>query len=133
MRKERCVMPDKRSLALLDSINDACSSSGYKVFSVEELVSAFPVVYGMDKEGVAECLKTLSEHDYVSVKYMDGESVCACPTSRGRLVKENKIEREIEKAQMSGRYFLYAFLGAFTGGLVAALIGCALKLAFGAA
>ena len=126
-------MPDKRSLDLLDYILDACSSSGYKVFSVEELVSAMPAAYGMDKEGVVNCLKMLAEHDYVSVKYMDGVNVCACPTPRGRQVKENRIEREIEKAQVSARYFLYAFLGALSGGVLSAVIGCAVKLAFGAA
>lgn len=111
-------MLDKRCLALLNIINAECSGSGYKIFAVDDLISAMPQKFGMDSDGVFECIKNLTERDYLSVKYQDDKEICACPLTKGRLVFENKIEEELEKLRAEKRYFLYSFVGAFIGGVL---------------
>ena len=117
-------MLDKRCLALLNVINGECLSSGYKVFSVDELVLSMPPHFGMDGEGVKECLATIAERDYISVKYQDDVEVCMCPLSKGRLVFENRIDEQMERARAEKRYFAYSFLGGIFGGGIIMLIAC---------
>ena len=88
-------MLDKRCLALLNILNSECVNSGYKVVSIEDFVLSMPLSFGIDFDGVRECLYTLSEKEYISVKYQDEKEVCLCPLTKGRLVFENKIEEEL--------------------------------------
>lgn len=115
-------MLDKRCLSLLNLINGECLNSGYKVFSVEELALSMPAHYGIDVLGVKECLKVLSEREYISVKYEDEKEVCLSPLPKGRLVFENRIDEELEKSRAEKRYFIYSFTGAAVGGALVVII-----------
>lgn len=110
-------MLDKRCLSLLNIINRECVGSGYKVFDTEYLLSSMPVKFGLDNQSVLDCVKTLADREYISVKYQDDFEICLCPLNKGRLVFENQIECEIERAHAQKFYFLYSFLGALSGGL----------------
>ena len=115
-------MLDKRSLMLLESLNAECLNSGYKIFLLEELVAFFPKALGLDKDVVLECLKMLSAHEYVSIKYKDDEKVCLCPTSKGRLVSENRIEEQIERQNLAKNHLIYSFLGSFIGSAIVSIV-----------
>ena len=115
-------MLDKRCFALLELINQECQNSGYKVFSIEDLILSMPSVFGMDAVGISQCISTLSDHEYISVKYQDDVEVCLCPLTKGRIAFENKFDEQIEKINCSKKYFLYSFLGAFLGGIITAVI-----------
>ena len=65
-------MLDKRTSALLQSINDFCSSGTYKIFSEEDFLSAFPEKWGVTAEALAQMLDYLSENGYINVKYSGG-------------------------------------------------------------
>ena len=73
--------------------------------------------FGIDENGVNECLKTLFDHEYISVKYQDDSEICLSPLPKGRLVFENKLEQEIEKEKTRKSYLIYSFLGSFFGGI----------------
>ena len=120
-------MLDKRCLALLDLINGECLNSGYKVMEIAALAQAMPPRFGIDEEGVRECIDTLSEREYISVKYEDEREICLSPLPKGRLVFENRIDEEIAEGRSRKTYFLYAFLGGAAGGIFSAL---AVLLAF---
>ena len=115
-------MLDKRCLSLLNIINAECSGSGYKIFAIDDLISAMPQKFGMDGDGVFECIKILTDREYLSVKYQDDNEICACPLTKGRLVFENKIDEELEKSRAERSYFIYSFFGALSGGLLALII-----------
>ena len=115
-------MLDKRCLALLEYINCECQSSAYKIFAVDEFVSAMPSHFLIDKEGVRECIRNLSQHEYISVKYEDESEVCLTPLTKGRLVFENKLDEEISRRQSERKYFAYSAFGGFLGGFVSGII-----------
>ena len=115
-------MLDKRCLKLLDIINGECLNSGYKVIDISAVIAAMPASFGMDEENIRECLEMLSAREYVSVKYEDDKEVCLCPTPKGRLVFENRIDDEIAEHRSRKYYFFYAFLGSAAGGAFAALL-----------
>lgn len=124
-------MLDKRCFAVLDVINKECQNSNYKVFSVEELLLSIPAHLGVDNAAFFECINTLCDHEYISVKYQDDLEICLCPLTKGRLVFENKLDEEIEKARLSKKYFIYSFLGSFLGGIIAAIIYLIITLTVG--
>ncbi len=115
-------MLDKRSLSVLEYFDKECLNCGYKVFEIEDIISFMPKEYGLDKENLLECVKTLSENGYISVKYIDEVEVCLTPLPKGRLVFENRLDTEIEQVRAERRYFRYSFLGALLGGGAIALI-----------
>lgn len=115
-------MLDKRCLALLNIINGECVGTGYKIFSISDLVASMPIHFGMDGAGVYECVKTLSEREYISVKYQDDKEICLSPLTKGRLVFENKIDEELEKSRAEKRYFFFSFIGGLLGGGAAVIL-----------
>lgn len=115
-------MLDERSLALLDVINGVCTDSGYKIFDLSELAEALSRRFNIDADGVRECVKNLSYHEYLSVKYEDEREICARPLSKGRLAFENRIDQEITRAKEKRQYFIYSALGGAIGSAVIGLI-----------
>lgn len=125
-------MLDKRCFALLKIINDQCADSGYKVFSVDELISAMPNNLGVDSAVIFLCIKSLLEHEYISVKYQDEREICLIPLIKGRLVFEKAIEEEIEKNNTSKKYFAYSLVGAIIGGVIGGTIFAIIQAVLGA-
>ena len=115
-------MLDKRCLALLNVINTECLNSGYRVFSYEELALSMPKHLGVDSSEIERCLNALVEREYISVKYQDEKEVLTCPLPKGRLVFEQRIEEQTEKAIAEKRYFIYSFIGALVGGLLSTVV-----------
>ena len=124
-------MLDKRCIELLNIINHECKDSGYKIFSVGELISLMPERFGIDGLGLIECIKTLYEREYISVKYQDDNEVCICPLTKGRLVFENRLEEELEKSRAEKRYFLFSFVGALAGGIGSFLVALLFRVVAG--
>ncbi len=115
-------MLDRRCFALLDIVNSQCQNSGYKVIEIADLVTMMPKEFGCDKENLRECISALSEREYISVKYEDEKEICLSPLPKGRMVFENKKETESNETSLKRSYFLFGFLGAFTGSLIMTLI-----------
>ena len=64
-------MLDRRCASLLKIINNECQNSGYKIFSVEELILSMPNGLTLESYEIIECIKILANHEYISVKYQD--------------------------------------------------------------
>lgn len=115
-------MLDYRTLSLLDIINSNCQSGGYKVFLINDLISAMPSAFKVDEQVILDCLEALKNHQYVSIKYQDDDEVCLLPLIKGKLESENRIDQEIEKIKSQKQYFWSGFLGASAGGAIIAVI-----------
>ncbi len=124
-------MLDSFSLALLNVITLNSSPSVYKVFSNEFLMGEMPKELVVSENKIREGLSFLFERDYISVKYQDEKEACISPTQKGRLVFESRIDQEIEYKEAKRKYFFFAFLGAFSGGLIASVLAFILGLVLG--
>lgn len=124
-------MLDRRTLKLLDVLNNECDGSGYKVFFISDLLLSLPEQYKTDVTGIRDCIDALAAREYISVKYEDENEICLTTLSKGRFAFENRIDEEIEKHDSAVKYYLYSALGAFTGGAAAALVFATLFLLFG--
>lgn len=126
-------MLDKRSLALLNILNEECFGIGYKVFFISDITASFPSPFAIDEAGVRECLKNLSDGEYVSVKYEDDIEFCATPTPKGRQIFESLSDERVERFRSAKMYFLYSFLGGLFGGIITVVIAVILFLLIGGA
>lgn len=115
-------MLDKRTSALLKSINDFCSSGTYKIFSEEDFLSAFPEKWGVTAEALAQMLDYLSENGYINVKYSGGGMYCICPLPLGRGYCEQEAEKRSECVLQLKYFMSAAFFGSFAGSVLGILI-----------
>ncbi len=123
-------MLDRRTSALLQTINDFCASGTYKVFSSEDFLASFPEKWGVTSESLAQMLGYLSENGYINIKYSGSGMYCICPLPLGRSYCEREAEKKDECA-VQVRYFVgAAFFGAFAGAVLGTLTFTLLKLIF---
>ncbi len=115
-------MLDKRSIALLDAINNECSGSGYKIFSFEQLLAFLPSKLSVEMGGLRESLCYLANHEYISIKYQDEGEVCLRPLIKGRVAIENNSDKEKSQTSLEKKLLLFSFLGALLGGLICGVI-----------
>lgn len=121
-------MLDKRCFALLNYITASCENTGYKVFDTEEILINLPKQFGLDEQGLKECVYTLCESEYISVKYYDEKQVCLSPLPKGRLIFESRKEETEKEIKAVKRYFIYSFLGGVVGGIFAFSFALIIKL-----
>ncbi len=125
-------MLDKRSFALLNAINNECDNSGYKIFSFDELISNLPIKLMLEREGLIERLNALSNHEFISLKYLGEDEVCLRPLIKGRMAIENKTDREKNELKAERKYLIFSLLGGFLGGLISGILPFVIKLLGGA-
>ena len=111
-------MLDRRTSALLRVINEACVSSGYKIFSVEDFLSAFPEDLGVNEEAVCHMIEYLREDGYIRVKYSGGGMYCICPLPLGRSYAEEEVRRVCGERDRLNRLTVFSFFAALLGGVL---------------
>ena len=115
-------MLDERASALLEKINTLCSDGSYKIVEADELLSALPSSLSSDAEALSQTLRYLAEHDYINIKYAEGDVYCLCPLPGGRMYFENvKVAKSSSFRRRRDTVLLTAlgaFLGAFLGSVV---------------
>ncbi len=121
-------MLDKRSIALLNAIIKVCCDSAYKIFSFEELASLMPKGLSLEADGLKESLQSLSNHEFISVKYQDDSEVCLRPLIKGRIAIENITEKQQLDLSNKKKLVCICFLSALFGGFVSGLMLYLIKL-----
>ncbi len=121
-------MLDKRCFALLGVIDKECSDTGYKIFSIGELIELMPKGLGLEIEGLKDGLNGLANHEFISIKYLDDSEVCLRPLIKGRVAVESRLDKELSDIKAERRFMVFAFLGGLFGGLLSGLIILLIKL-----
>lgn len=119
-------MLDERTNILLKYINDYCKDQSYKVVDIEQLQSAFPNKFSIDKEGVEQMIEYLTARQYISVKYSDKEQYCLSPLPKGRHYFETQLDKIIsdnyQRTKTAKIVFGASFAGAFLGSMITFLV-----------
>lgn len=108
---------DKRGEILLEYLNGICGINEYKIINLSEITLFSPTLFG-DEEIAQKTVKSLSDDDYVKVKYFDGKQYCISATLKGKSFFERK--RAIKKTVKRDKLYVFfaSFLGSFSGGLL---------------
>ncbi len=121
-------MLDKRCFALLNAIVSVCDGSGYKIFSLSELIDKLPDYLGVESEGLNEALNSLSEHELISIKYFDEKEICLRPLIKGRVAVESVNEKELSEKALKRKLILFSFFGGLLGSFLSAVIFYLIRL-----
>ncbi len=115
-------MLDERTNILLKFINGYCKDQSYKVIDIDELKTAFPERFKMDREGIAQIIDYLKTREYIAVKYSDKEQYCLSPLPKGRQYFEAQTERllndSFERSKTAKVVFWASLIGAFLGSMI---------------
>lgn len=125
-------MLDERTSLLLEKINDLCGEGGFHIAEESELLSAFPTAYRVEKDELMRILRHLERAGYLEIKYAEEGVYCLCPSPEGRGYFETMREKRIENGRRRREIFLISLLGAFCGGLFAALLVSLISMWVGA-
>ncbi len=108
---------DKRGEILLEYLNGICGINEYKIINLSEITLFSPTLFS-DEEIAKKTVKSLSDDDYVKVKYFDGEQYCISATLKGKSFFER--ERAIKKTVKRDKLYVFfaSFSGSFLGGLL---------------
>ena len=119
-------MLDERTNILLKFINEYCKDQSYKVLDIDELKSAYPERFKMDREGISQIVQYLKNREYIAVKYSDNEQYCLSPLPKGRQYFEAQTERllneRLERNKTAKIVFWASLIGAFLGSMITFLV-----------
>ncbi len=117
-------MLDKKTEQILGVLRNNIGTN-FKVVNKADILSWMPEKLRMDKETLAATMIYLKEKDYLTVKYQDKDEICLAVTVRAESYLEND-KNTAEKTNLSvkqyGFVFLFGFLGAFAGSMIALLL-----------
>ena len=127
-RRRGQTMLDKRTAAVLETINALSAEGTYIIVELSDIVEALPRRLSMDEGGIREALSYLKDRGYISIKYADEREYCLCPLPRGRQYVETQQNEKNENRTRFTSYLRATFFGAMLGALIGGAIVAAVVL-----
>lgn len=116
-------MLDIKSKLVLKILQKECPNGSYKLVETKDIISAMPIKYRVDIDGLENILIYLERQEYISIKYDDEDVYCLCVLPYGNEVIETEIKEKSEgKFPRPWIFFILCFLSAFLGCLASNLI-----------
>lgn len=120
------MMLDRRTSAILTTINELCGSGSYTIVEKGELVSSFPKEQAPSDEELSRILGYLKSQGFLDLRYAEEGVYCVCPLPEGRRYFEQALlERRENRRHLRAVMLLSAasaLIGSFIGALAAVLI-----------
>ena len=115
-------MLDIKSKLVLKILQKECPNGAYNLVEAKDIVSAMPIKYRVDTDGLNNILIYLERQEYISIKYDDEGVYCLCVLPFGNEVIETEGKQKDERK--FPRLWIFAvicFLSSFLGSLAALL------------
>lgn len=115
-------MIDLKSQIVLKILIKECKNGGYKLVEPDDVISAMPERYKVDRDGLKNILTYLEHSDCISIKYDDDGVFCLCVLPFGYKLIENKTDQKKKGLTFPLKIYLYIFIISF----IASFLGAAL-------
>lgn len=117
-------MLDKKSMAILKSLNKLSFGCTYKVVTVDEIVQNLSTKNIYDQENIKQIMDFLSKQEYINIKFSEEDTFCysLLPKARIYLEQGNLQNNKRKKTYLS--FWCYVLV------VISAFLGSALALAF---
>ena len=117
-------MLDIKSKLVLKILIKECPNGSYNLVESKDIISAMPIKYRVDNDGLENILIYLERQEYISIKYDDEGVYCLCVLPFGSEVIE--IDGKEQKNEgLPPRLWLFAllsFLSSFAGCFLSHLV-----------
>ena len=120
-------MLDIKSKLVLKILQKECPNGSFSLVEARDIISAMPIKYRVDLDGLDNILIYLERQEYISIKYDEENVYCLCVLPFGNEVLENDGKQKSEgKSPRLWLVILAVCLSAFVG----SVLGCILSYHF---
>lgn len=116
-------MLDKRSIALLKTLNKLTEGATYKVITSEEIMSAIPNKSQYDADGIKQIIEFLEKQEYINIKFSEESTYCYSLLPKARIYLEQEGSK-MQKNKKKSAFLTYLYVGiaSFVGSMLAIII-----------
>ena len=116
-------MLDLKSKLVLKILLKECPNGSYNLVEAKDIISAMPIKYRVDFDGLDNILIYLERQEYISIKYDDEGIYCLCILPYGNEILENDGKEKGEvKSPHLWTFVLVIFLASLFGSFLGQLL-----------
>lgn len=116
-------MLDKRSIAVLRTLNKLTEGSAYKVITGDEIISNLAQKSQFDLDSIKQILEFLEKQEYINIKFSEENTYCYSLLPKARICLEQESWKKSEKKQkIQIMNYVFVMISSFIGCLLALII-----------
>ena len=115
-------MLDKKSTAVLKSLNKLSEGCTYKVVTSDEIIMNLSQKNLYDHDNIKEIIDFLNKHEYLNLKFSEENTYCYTLLPKARIYLEQSSPTKQKKNEFSAPTYLFVMISSFIGCLLAMLI-----------
>ena len=116
-------MLDKKSTAVLKSLNKLSEGCTYKVVTSDEIIVNLSQKNLYDHDNIKEIIDYLSKQEYLNLKFSEENTYCYTLLPKARIyLEQNTIKAKPKQLQFETKTYLFIMIASFIGCLLAMLI-----------
>ena len=116
-------MLDKKTVAVLKTLNKIAEGSAYKVITSEEILMCLPQKSQYDIDGIKQIISFLEKQEYLNIKFSEENTYCYSLLPKARIfLEQDQNKTKTKKAKTPVTFYLIVMLAAFVGTMLALLI-----------
>lgn len=116
-------MLDRKSIAILKSLNKLAEGNAYKVVTSEEILSSLSQKSQYDADTIKQIIDFLEKQEYIIIKFSEENTYCYSLLPKARIFLEQDGGKAKSKNTKSNFLnYLFVALASFVGTAVAMLI-----------
>ena len=116
-------MLDKKSTAVLKSLNKLSEGCTYKVVTSDEIIMNLSQKNLYDHDNIKEIIDFLNKHEYLNLKFSEENTYCYTLLPKARIYLEQSVSNsKPKKMQFQTQTYLFVMIASFIGTMLAMLI-----------
>ena len=116
-------MLDRKSIAILKSLNNLAEGNAYKVVTSEEILSSLSQKSQYDADTIKQIIDFLEKQEYIIIKFSEENTYCYSLLPKARIfLEQDGGKTKSKNTKSSNLKNLYIALASFVGTSVAMLI-----------
>lgn len=116
-------MLDKKSTAVLKSLNKLSEGCTYKVVTSDEIIMNLSQKNLYDHDNIKEIIDFLNKHEYLNLKFSEENTYCYTLLPKARIYLEQSVSNaKPKKMQFQMQTYVLIMIASFIGTMLAMLI-----------
>ncbi len=116
-------MLDKKSTAILKSLNKLSEGCTYKVVTSDEIIMNLSQKNLYDHDNIKEIIDFLNKQEYLNLKFSEENTYCYTLLPKARIfLEQNSTQTRTKKIQFPLSSYVFVMLASFAGCLLSMLI-----------
>ena len=115
-------MLDKKSTAVLKSLNKLSEGCTYKVVTNDEIILNLSQKNLYDHDNIKEIIEYLNKQEFINLKFCENETYCYTLLPKARIYLEQNSTNKTKKLKLPTITYLFVMIASFVGCLASMLI-----------